>query len=46
MMHVIIFTAMLNISEFVLMPSKPVEIEVRKRHKGDRKRRRGGNGVR
>ena len=45
MIKILIFSALLYSFEEAFIPS-PVKIEARKRSKGSKKRRRGGNGLR
>jgi len=47
MIKLIVFSALLNTGEMHAMPPEDTKIEARRRGgKGDRKRKRGGNGLR
>tara|TARA_R100001463_G_scaffold103514_2_gene157867 strand:+ start:2543 stop:2683 length:141 start_codon:yes stop_codon:yes gene_type:complete len=46
MIKILLLTTLINIAEEFVMPSKPTEIEARKRGKKSKGRRRGGRGLR
>ena len=46
MIKLIVFSTLLNAGEMHAMPSEDTKIEARRRGKQDRKRKRGGNGLR
>tara|TARA_R100000501_G_scaffold11333_1_gene21484 strand:+ start:437 stop:577 length:141 start_codon:yes stop_codon:yes gene_type:complete len=46
MIKLLLFTALLNTTEIQALPPDTTKIEARKRGKGQRGRRRGGNGLR
>ena len=46
MIKLIVFSTLLNAGEMHAMPPEDTKIEARRRGKQDRKRKRGGNGLR
>ena len=46
MINILLFTALLNVHEVQALPEDPPKIEARRRGKQDRKRKRGGSGLR
>jgi hypothetical protein len=46
MIKLIIITSLLNIAEFTAVLPSETKIEARRRGKGDKRRRRGGSGLR
>ena len=46
MIKLLLFTTLLNATEIQALPPDPMKIEARKRGKGQKGRKRGGNGLR
>ena len=46
MIEIIILSVLLNVGEIHALPPGDAKIEARRRGKGNKKRRRGGNGLR
>ena len=46
MINILLFTVLLNVHEVQALPEDPPKIEARRRGKGQKKRHRGGNGLR
>ena len=46
MINLLLFTALLNTTEIQALPEDPPKIEARRRGKGQKKRHRGGSGLR